>query len=529
MEIALSGMLPDRIAESTQPWQWVANLRFSALDPATIRFVDLVGTGADVFDATLNPRLGLVTLAPIGLVDYEAFGRDGRAPLLDLRVRFFFADGTVALSANSYQVAVVDEDDTPPTAISFATGGVVRAGVAGAEIGWLSATDPDTASGFSFSLLPEDEWMFSVEGGLLRLRPGVVLSPEDAPVRPLIVTVSDGRNSSAHVLDIRVDPGLPGHGQLGDVLKPGERDRGFQWSADGLSVRAERGPWEVQAMHGYGDLVQVVLSGARESVWLTRPAATLEFATGSLDFRASAPEFRVWSMYKTIFARDPSPDELAAGARLLEGGFSERTFVEQMVFSAELARRGSFTPESWVVELYRQSVGWELPPGAPAIPWHAGRIVAGPGVVAVTQEIINWAREMPLMQARLAEGLWRPKPGAAEAAALLEVGMDHPMDWAVGWWADALARGQATSRAAAAAIAGTDAFHARFGGLDTASFVRALYRDALHREADEFGLAFWTDWLDTGRVGRADAFWAISTSPEALAPYQAAPPPMDLW
>jgi hypothetical protein len=53
----LFGSLPRLINENTAPWDWLGQLRLS-IDPGLIRFVDLTGSGASIFDVALNRQWG---------------------------------------------------------------------------------------------------------------------------------------------------------------------------------------------------------------------------------------------------------------------------------------------------------------------------------------------------------------------------------------------------------------------------------------------------------------------------------------
>lgn len=50
-----------------------------------------------------------------------------------------------------------------------------------------------------------------------------------------------------------------------------------------------------------------------------------------------------------------------------------------------------------------------------------------------------------------------------------------------------------------------------------AELVRLLYVNALHRQPDEAGVAFWTNVLDTGGATRMEVLAAFSESAENLA------------
>jgi hypothetical protein len=517
--IPVTGALPGSISEAANTWEWIGNLQVS-VDPALINFVDLIGSGANIFDAAFHPGLGLITVTMLGRVDYEYFTALGIAPELSLQLRFFMGDGTIAYGGETYQVAVLNVDDTPPEALWFATGGTVPANQAGAAIGSLGVTDPDTASGFAFSLQPDDDGTFEIVGGVLKLRAGVALPAADVPQRSLIIEVSDGTNASAHTLTFNVTNDGPNTPDAPHILAPGEQDRGFSMP-DADHVRIERGPWDIASMTYRDGVIEAVLPASAGSVFFDKPQ-WIDMPTGQLDFRAESEAFQIWAIYDAIAGRDPTPAELALGVRLMQGGFSEQALVSQMLYSSKSFRISSFTAESYVQELFKNAVGWELPATDVTVREYADRITLDTGLVAVTQEIIDWAREMPEAKQRLEEGFWVPRAFGAEAAALIDIGTGRPMDGAVWSLADLLAGAGTTLQAAAQTLAGTPEFQARFGALSDADFVSEMFRRVLQHEPDTSGLNEWVAQLDSG-VSRTEVFFSFATSPEAQAFYGAAP------
>ena len=106
---------------------------------------------------------------------------------------------------------------------------------------------------------------------------------------------------------------------------------------------------------------------------------------------------------------------------------------------------------------------------------------------------------------------------AAQVTRLYDTVLDRPPDDAgLAFWTTALRAGLGLDNLADVLVASPE-FQGRYGDLDTGEFVDLLYRNALDREADPEGLAFWTEGIQSGRLGRDDVVLAISESPEHVA------------
>ncbi|WP_431271042.1 hypothetical protein [Dankookia sp. P2] len=219
--VLVSGVLPATLAENSRPGDWAATLSLSG-DLDGLVGVELLGRDALDFSASLLPGLDAVRIVPGAMVDYESLA----SPVLSISLRLRFADGGTWDDLAPRSVTVLDVDDTAPTGLAFASGGTLVAGAIGSAIGRLAVTDPDTLSGFRFSFGPEDDWRFEVVDGVLKLRDGISLGLDDMPQRPLVVEVSDGRQSAGFLLwlgvaDPNARPGRPAAGGDPRRLRPG--------------------------------------------------------------------------------------------------------------------------------------------------------------------------------------------------------------------------------------------------------------------------------------------------------------------
>ncbi len=512
--IWLGGGMPGRISEATRPWEWVANLRVN-LDPGLIRFVEVLGSAGNVFDAWLDRRLGLITIAPIAMPDFEAFVRDGRAPELDLRLRFFLTDGTVQDGGQTWRIAVDDVDDTPPESLAFATGGTVRAGEAGAVIGRLAVTDPDTPpDNFRFSFLPWDEWMFEVvRGDTLKLRDGVVIAREDAPVRPIFIEVSDGVNSSAHILQIQVDFSLPGLPRGAALVNVGERS-GPLLVVNEQTARVDLAAFQLTSINGYGQVYELSRAG-QPSLWFER-RQQVDLLDGLLDADRTGNGIRIHLAYDTVLQRAPTAAEMTAANAALLAGASMARLVDELADTPEFrAKPAAASPEAFFQQVYTEIWGWWENVG---VGWHAGQVRAGASRGFQTEQIIDWATGLDVVKARADQGFWVPHLMADPMLAIHRVGTGAASFAAYGGEAQINAHSGMIWQAAWV-IAHGPAFQARFGWMDNAAFVDSMYQEVLGRrpqswaEFSRFHTPLENNWMQ-----RHDVLFQFVTQVDTSAP-----------
>jgi hypothetical protein len=104
-----------------------------------------------------------------------------------------------------------------------------------------------------------------------------------------------------------------------------------------------------------------------------------------------------------------------------------------------------------------------------------------------------------------------------QVALLYEVALDRQADAAgLAFWTNALQTGTTLNTVADSLVVSPE-FQSRYGTLGTGEFVNRLYANALDREAEPAGRAFWTARIESGQSDRGDVALAISQSPEFLA------------
>ena len=105
----------------------------------------------------------------------------------------------------------------------------------------------------------------------------------------------------------------------------------------------------------------------------------------------------------------------------------------------------------------------------------------------------------------------------APVARLYEAAFDRaPDDAGLAFWTNAQQAGAGLNTIADFFVASPE-FQSRYGNLGTGQFVDRLYLNALDREADPAGRAFWTAGIESRQVDRGDVLLAFAQSPEFVA------------
>lgn len=489
MTVQLYGSLPGLINENTPLWDWVGQLRLG-IDPGLVRFVELTGIGGNFFDAALNRSTGMVTITPISVIDYESLVGRGMSPTLDFGIRFYMADGTVETGSSTHSVTVLNLDDTPPQALFFRSGGSVAGGAAGAVIGTLGVTDPDTGSGFTYTVREDDAWMFEVVGGVLKLKDGVSIPMSDGPTRPVVIEVSDGTQSSAFTLDIRVT--LPGGTPSGALLQ-GMRQEGFYWT-DGSTVRGDHMLYEVASLTRID--AYYVLTMRDGDVITFKGADKIELMDGTVYFDPNSKAAWLWNACDILLDRQPSNFGMWSLEKSLDILYSRDQVLQSM-----LGESAHLSNAQFVEMLYKNS--WGIVESTGYV-YHVGRLDHGTSRLEVTKDFMSW-RETALHQVsdRAAEGIFVAHAYVQPVDVVLKVGGGYgptATNWTYAEW---VATGKMTVADLARAVMGSSGYLAHMGQLGTADFVREFFTQAVGRALEPAAVEAFTKIIDEGSYSRA--------------------------
>ena len=402
------GGAPASIAEGSRPTDWVANLALEG-DLARLVAVETAGPMAAFFSASWNAALRVATIRPNAALDFESFSAAGALPQVDLGLSFVFDDGTRQVGGDStLRITVLDRDDTAPVALAFATGGTVAAGEIGAAIGRLSVTDPDTAGPFHFSFSAEDDWRFEVVNGLLKLRDGITLGLDDVPLRPILINVSDGRQSAAFVLNIEVTAPIaePPPYTPPPLLTAGETRAGVSLAGSGEALTTRPAETASVVASQPGGVLQVVVEGGGE-VWLG-PLERLRFADGWLGPASDGPAAEAASLHRAVLGEDANGIDLAPLVASLRAGSAWTEIAEDLLDTAPAL--AALDNAAFVNALFAAALGEGLP-GAADLALHTARLAGGTATRA--QLVVDIALS-PAALARVAEaapaGHWVADP-----------------------------------------------------------------------------------------------------------------------
>jgi len=487
--VQLTGSLPGLIRENTPLWDWVGQLRLT-IDPATIRFMDVIGFGENFFEVAMNRRTGMLTIAPTAMADHEWFVANNISTTISFSLRFFMTDGSVMESQGTYSVTLLDDDDTPPQALSWASGGTVAAGQAGAAIGRLAVTDPDTASGFTFTIREDDRWIFEVVGDTLRLKPGISIPLADGPDRDVVITVSDGIQSAALTLSIGITvPGVNGGGPV-DIMETHEREAGFRWATQN-NLFSMRMSYELSSIRDFGALIHIQMRDGG-AIMVQQPAV-IDLLDGYITFSGKGLAGRVWTIYETILNRDPRHGEMAAAVARLAGGTTQEALAAELLASSEFTTSfGGLSNRAFAETLYRNSVGWTDQNG---INGHTSRLDNGTTRAKVTDGFINWRIDALKHADQRAEngGIFVPRSWVDALDNVIPGTLDSRSQTL--WWADQII----------------------FGGLDVSKLPHEFLRaQGLLPQLDRAGPPSHLERLFTEMVGApAESSWTSSFT-EAL-------------
>jgi hypothetical protein len=392
--IQVSGTIPNTLRETAKPGDWVAGLTLTG-DTNSLVGIELTGANALNFSARWNPGLGLATLGLAAPVDYEYFAAAHLPTQLSFSLRFVFADGSRQSPSTVYRVAVLDQDDTPPSDLRLVTGGSVVAGAIGSAIGTLSVSDPDSAGPFTFTFAEEDAWRFEVVGTTLKLKDGISLGLDEMPTHPLVVQVSDGRQSAGFTLAITVtDPGT--QQSRVDVLTPATPQSGFVLHTPSQAVTLHEAR-DVTAANSYGEELRQVLLAEGKEVWM--PAVqTLRLADGWLDYDPAGQAVRASALQGTVTGQAASGADLA---KLVEQNAAGQGWVDLAAGLVPGALDG-LDDATLVATLYHSAL--QRDPDAGELALQLGRLASGVSRAQLVADLAG--SDAALAAAAGPDGVW---------------------------------------------------------------------------------------------------------------------------
>ena len=408
--IQVSGTIPGLIRENSRPGDWIGGLALTG-DIAGLAAIEITGAAALNFTVSWNAALGLAVIGVGAPIDFEAFAPAGLPPQLDFSLRYVFADGTRLAEANTWHVTVVDQNDTPPSGIHFATGGSVVAGAIGSIIGTLAVTDPDSVGSFSYSFAEEDAWRFEVVGTTLKLKDGISLGLDDMPDRPLFINVSDGRQSAAFTLDITVRDPAAQEDAVGTVT-PDTPQSGFVQTTPQQVVTLHEAR-DLAAANAYdGDVRQILLAMGGE-VWLP-PVQHLRLADGWVDYDPAGDAVRAAALHVTLTGQAATGADLAHMVGQAQAGLGWVELAATLLPQAA----GSLGDADLVTSLYTAALQRDPDPAELAL--QTGRLASGVSRAQIAADLAGSAATLAAHSET--EGVWVSQPLGGDTAWHMDTG-----------------------------------------------------------------------------------------------------------
>lgn len=219
-------------------------------------------------------------------------------------------------------------------------------------------------------------------------------------------------------------------------------------------------------------------------------------------------------LYDIAFGRDVDQAGLNTFVQVLDNGGQLKDVANSLITSAEFtgAHGASLSNTDFVDVLYHNLRGASGSIGEVAS-WASllenGQMTRAEVAVSFAQS----AEELNATASTLAQGRWDRDESAISIANLYDAAFDRLPDAAglAGWVSQVHQDNVAMKDIATAFINSNEAAGLR--AMDDASFINEIYQNALGRDAEAGGLAFWLGQLAVGGT-RADVMLAVSDSAE---------------
>ncbi|PZW48010.1 uncharacterized protein DUF4214 [Humitalea rosea] len=317
-------------------------------------------------------------------------------------------------------------------------------------------------------------------------------------------------------------PPPPVHeGETPDPLHPGTQKSGILLTAADHAETQHFLADTESIITGDDGLTRVALTDGT-TVWL--PAIdTLRFADGVLDFRGEGVAATMIRLYMTLLDRLPDSGGLFYFIDLYEHGHGVAEISDNFLDSPEFtARFGGLTNAALVTALYRVALGREPEAGGAA--WHTAQLDAGASRAQTIAVFIDSSEAAHRFEVLYPGGVFIPDPITRRVAMAYDAVFDRAPDaGGLVYWADLLRNGHLDESGMIQSIGGSDEFLGKYAGSSHATFVAAIYAQALEREPDPGGLAYWAHLLEAGAVTRTEVVVLIGMSTEAAEAFDHPP------
>ncbi len=243
----------------------------------------------------------------------------------------------------------------------------------------------------------------------------------------------------------------------------------------------------------------------------------VRFADGRLVFDANDEAAQVVRLYQAALGRAPEQSGLGFWTTALSNGAALDQLAQGFLNAPEFVQRygAGLSNEAFVTALYENILG--RGPDAAGHAFWTNALNDGASRATVLSQLSESGENKTKTASLVSAGIWDADDQMVQLARLYDTAFGRNADLnGTVFWKDAMQVGSATLTSAAAAFTQSAEFLLKYGALDNAAFVTAIYQNALDRTPDADGLAFWVAGLDAG-ASRADFVVGISESPEHAA------------
>lgn len=280
--------------------------------------------------------------------------------------------------------------------------------------------------------------------------------------------------------------------------------------------------------NGQIEFTVVDATAARDGTDTLRGVEVATFADGSVELTVApqASSFgqvatgvgsaggQVYALYEGLLGRAPDAGGLAYWADQFEHGTPARDLGQLLLSSPEgQARTGGLSSGAFVNQLYQTTLG--RPADGDGLAYWTDQLDnRGAQRIDVANGFVFSAEHVSSLQSAFDAGVFVADKQAGDVARLYYTMLDRAPDaGGLQYWANQLENGGSISDLAKAFL-GTPENVSKYGSMQNAAYVDALYDNALGRPADADGKAYWTNLLNGG-TSRADLAVLLSDSAES--------------
>ena len=246
----------------------------------------------------------------------------------------------------------------------------------------------------------------------------------------------------------------------------------------------------------------------------------LVFVDGRVTFDSNDHAAQTTRLYQAALGRAPDQAGLAGWTASLDRGASLKSvalgFLASPEFKLHYPSAAGSDNGGFIEQLYRNVLHRGSDVGGKA-GWVAQLSGGALDRAGVLTDFAESTENVSASSLASASGIWVADPVAAQVARLYDTALGRrPEVNGLAAWKNDIEGSQLTLGQVATQFVASTEFQGKYGSLNSAAFVTALYANTLHRAPDAGGLAGWVGALAHG-LSRGDVVIGFSESPEHVA------------